>query len=142
MNRVRAATTAALLALACMGLAAAGEAPPAAALKKPEATIPFANQRSIRDWQADKREGVWIQDLRKDWFYAKLLGPCWGLDFATSLGFETRGTSTLDRTGYIVVPGEDRCAIMSLVRSDAPPPKEKRKAAKAGETRAEAAATP
>jgi hypothetical protein len=68
-----------------------------------------------------------VQDVHRDWYYAKLLGPCIGLDFAQSIGFETRATSTLDKFAAIVVPDEGRCQFMSFTKSDAPPPKKAKK---------------
>lgn len=123
-----------MLSALCAGFAAQAEE--ATALKKPEATIPFANQRTaIRDWQADGQEGLYVQDVHRDWYYAKLLGPCIGLDFAQSIGFETRGANSLDKFSSIVVPDEGRCQFMSFTKSDAPPPKKakKSKAEKAAE---------
>ncbi|HXC59200.1 MAG TPA: DUF6491 family protein [Steroidobacteraceae bacterium] len=113
----------------------AADAPPAAGLQKEEASIPFVNHRNIRDWQADKDQGLWIQDERRNWYYAKLLGPCINLDWALSVGFETGGASaTLDKFSAVVVPDEgfsrgnhQRCQFTSLTRSDPPPPKQKSK---------------
>jgi len=130
-----------LLALAAgaslaVSAAWAADAPAAAAgLQKEEASIPFVNHRNIRDWQADKDQGLWIQDERRNWYYAKLLGPCFNLDWALSVGFETGGGSgTLDRFSSVVVPDQgfsrgsrERCQFTSLTRSDAPPPKQKSK---------------
>jgi hypothetical protein len=94
----------------------------------PQATIPFVKSgNSIRDWQADGRDGLWIQDLRKQWYYATLLAPCIGLDFATGIGFDTGAGDSLDRFSQIIVPREQRCQIMSLTRSEAPPPDRKKK---------------
>jgi len=115
----RSTPIAALLALALAGALQAGEA---ARPKAEEASIPFLNMASsIREWQADREEGVWVMDARRQWYYAKLMAPCHGLDFAVRLGFQTRGTSTLDKFGYVIVPGEDRCPIQSFVKSDPPP---------------------
>jgi hypothetical protein len=121
-------------AILSLGFAAASSAGPAAAeggakLGQPaeQATIPFVDHHSIRDWQADKRDGLWIQDIRRDWYYAKLMSPCIGLDWALSIGFVTGGASTqLDRFSSIVVPQEGRCSITSLTRSDAPPTSSKK----------------
>lgn len=108
--------------LVSMGLCtAAGAAPDRA-----EVAIPFP-QSSIRDWQADKRDGLWIQDQHRRWYYARIMGPCIGLDFALTIGFDSRHGSSFDRFSSIVVPREGRCALQSLTRSDAPP----KKAAKA-----------
>lgn len=104
-----------------------------AALRKEEVSIPFVNHRNIRDWQADKDQGLWIQDQRRNWYYAKLLAPCNNLDWALHIGFDTGPTSSLDKFSTIVVPDptysprhHERCQITSLTRSDAPPPQPKR----------------
>lgn len=91
----------------------------------PEASIPFVNfGSSIRDWHADGVNGLWVQDARKQWFYAKLIGPCHGLDFAIRVGFDTRAVDSLDRFATVVVPGEGRCSIQSFTKSEAPPGKQ------------------
>jgi Family of unknown function (DUF6491) len=89
----------------------------------PDAAIPFANHGGIRDWQADRDQGLWIQDVRRNWYYAKLMAPCIGLNFATSLGFDTRPMGTFDRFSAIVVPREGRCVVQSLAPSGPPPTK-------------------
>jgi hypothetical protein len=120
--------------------ALAADAPPATALQKEETSIPFVNHRNVRDWQADKDQGLWIQDERRNWYYAKLLGPCYNLDWALSVGFETGGASgSLDKFSAVVVPDQgftrgnhERCQFTSLTRSDAPPPKAKHKSKQKG----------
>ena len=100
----------------------------AANLATPDASIPFANRGGIRDWQADRTQGLWIQDVHRKWYYAKLLGPCIGLNFATSLGFDTRPLGTFDRFSAIIVPREGRCVVQSLMPSGPPPTKAELKA--------------
>lgn len=120
-------SSAVAIALALTGVVARAEATSAAAAA-PQASIPFMNQRAtIREWQADREEGIWVQDLRRQWYYAKLMAPCQGLDFAVQVGFATRGTHTLDKFGEVIVPGRDRCPIQSLTKSDAPPGRESAK---------------
>lgn len=101
----------------------------ATGLTSEETSIPFARMdSSIYDWQADGQWGLWIQDGRRDWYYAKLLGPCYGLDWANAIGIEPRG-SQLDKFGWVLVPRErSRCQFTSFQRSDPPPPKGKKKA--------------
>lgn len=140
MNASRIRTTPTLLALVAGAwlvatTAAAGDAQSGAALSKDEVAIPFVNHRNIHDWQADKDQGLWIQDERRNWYYAKLLGPCYNLDWALHIGFDTGPSNSLDKFSTVVVPDPNysrghlqRCQITSLTRSDAPPPKEKRDA--------------
>lgn len=110
----------ALLALAPAGLCLA-ESKPAAA----EASIPFANHGGIRDWQADSERGLWVQANNRKWYYAKFMGPCSGLAFATSLGFDTSPQGSFDRWSSVVVPGRQRCTVQTFVPSKGPPKKKK-----------------
>lgn len=112
-------------ALLATGFAAGAFAAPGSQPVAEQASIPFVNLGSIRDWQADRRDGLWIQDTHRQWYYAKTLGPCTGLDFALAIGFDTARTGTLDRFAAVVVPRESRCPIVSLTRSEAPPTKRK-----------------
>jgi hypothetical protein len=135
MNTARTALLAAALSLGIGVTAVAADKAPL----PPQATIPFVKSgNSIRDWQADGREGLWVQDLRKQWYYAQLLGPCVGLDFATGIGFDTRTGDSLDRFSYVLVPHEDRCPIMSLSKSDGPPPDRRKQKKAAVEAAAQA----
>ena len=126
----RLVTTPALLALilASGGLhAAEQDSKPKDLPKGEEASIPFVNMgTSIREWQADGEDGLWVQDARRNWYYAKMLARCSGLDFAMRIGFQTRGSNTLDKFGTVIVPGRDRCAIQSFTKSEPPPKKGKR----------------
>jgi hypothetical protein len=119
------ASTVGLAALAAFGQAWAVDAPQdptATGLQKEEASIPFINLDStIRSWQADGQQGLWIQDQRKQWYYATTFGRCEGLEFAPRLGFRAGTLNTLDRYSEVVVPHYGRCPLRSLTRSDAPP---------------------
>lgn len=130
MDKLRIAVVASLLAAGCASV-------PAADAAKPEASIPFVNlSSSIRSWQADGRQGIWIQDARKEWYYAKLTTICNGLDFAVRVGFQTRTTGTLDRFGAVVVPGEPvNCQISSLTKSESPPDEKKNRKVEATESK-------
>ena len=93
-------------------------------LDRPEASIPFADQRtSIRDWQADGTQGIWVQDARRNWYYGTFHAVCFGLDFATVIGFRTGATGRLDRFSSIEVPDQGRCTLRSFTTSEAPPEK-------------------
>lgn len=107
-----------------MGIAFAADAPTAVT---PEASIPFVGMGSINDWRADRRQGLWIQDVYRQWYYAKVMEPCNGLDFAQTIGFDAHPGGTLNRFSSVLVPHEGRCQIQSLVRSEPPPKKVKPK---------------
>lgn len=107
-----------------LGVALAG--PAAASTPTPDVKIPFASHGGIRDWEADRDRGLWVQDVHRNWFYAKFMGPCIGLNFAQSIGFDTRPMGTFDRFSAIVVPGEGRCQVQTLTQSGAPAAKDQR----------------
>jgi hypothetical protein len=97
-----------------------------AATTVPETAIPFANNGGIRDWEADHDKGLWVQDVHRRWYYAKLMGPCIGLNFAQSIGFDTHPMGRFDKFSAIVVPGSGRCTVQSLTASDPPKPEKER----------------
>jgi hypothetical protein len=133
MKKIRTTLLAAAMILgSAITLAADGKATKPAA---EQATIPFLSlKQSIREWQADGDNGIWIQDARKQWFYAELQGPCPGLSFAMAVGFEAKTSNTLDRFGSVIVPREGRCQIHSFVKSEAPPDQKKNRKADAADT--------
>ena len=120
-------------ALVTAALAVAPIAARATSPAKVDASIPFG---LIRDWQADREVGMWIQAYSRKWYYAEFLGRCNGLNFATSVGFDTRYQSSFDRFSSVFVPGYGRCLIRTFQPSDGPP----RKKRKADETAPAAAA--
>jgi len=95
-----------------------------------ETSIPFANMGGIRDWRAVDDSTLYVQDIRRNWYLAKLAAPTPDLTFATAIGFETRGTNQLDKFGTVVVGGQ-RIPLTSFVSSAPPPVKAKAGAAKA-----------
>lgn len=97
-------------------------------LKREEASIAFANQRSaIHSFQADGRDGLWVESGRREWYYAKFIAPCIGIENAVRLGFDTGTSDRFDRFSYVIVPNErDRCAIASFTESDPPPDGDRR----------------
>jgi hypothetical protein len=105
-------------------------APPAettaAAAKAEEVRIPFAGFR-IRNFRAESRDVVYLEDRSRRWYRAEVIGPCHELPWAQAIGIDTRGSSSFDRFSAIVVRGE-RCPLISLTRSEEP----KRKKAKKG----------
>lgn len=115
-------------------LAAAAAAVPVQA-KKPadhvwpelgvEARIVFPNQGAIRSFEADGNDGMWLEDRQRRWYYADVIGACRDLNFAQAIGFDTRGSTTLDKFSSIIVRGE-RCPLASLVTANKPLPRKER----------------
>lgn len=102
-----------------------------------ESSIVFPGSSSIRNWQADRDRGIWIQGRGKnDWYYGIFAGFCRDLDFAQAIGFETRGAGRLDKFASIIVRGE-RCQLTSFVSSAPPPSKQEKKAAREAERAAQ-----
>ncbi len=112
-----------LLILAAAAAApASAEAPERAA----QASIPFANHRhAIRNFEAPSDEIVYLQDRRRRWYRVDV-GHCFGLKWAQSIGYDTRGGINLDSFGAILVDGH-RCPIVTLTRCQGPPRKAKKK---------------
>ena len=123
-TRILAATAAALFAFGISGGIQASEraleveaGDKAAAA---EASIPFVNHRSIRNWRADGRNAVFIQDVSGQWYRATLMAGCSDLPFAETVGFDAGATGRLDKFSSVIVRGQ-RCPFTSLVASAAPP---------------------
>ena len=74
---------------------------------------------------ADGEDGVWLEDIRHRWYYAKFIGGCKGLTYTMGIGYDTRGSNRLDRSGAIVVEGQE-CLIETFVTADKPLPKRER----------------
>jgi hypothetical protein len=111
-------------------LAAAAAAPAIAADPAPRAAeevrIPFPDRGGIRSFHAEGNDVLYVQDRRRNWYRAELVGQCLGLGHALRVGFDTRGSSVFDRFSQVVVGGE-RCPIASLEPSEKPR-KKRRKA--------------
>lgn len=106
------------------GMRATAQAVAAAEGRGKETSIPFANMSGIRDWQAIDDSTLYVQDVRRNWYIAKLMTPSPDLVFATTIGFETKGTNQLDKFGTVVVGGQ-RIPLTSFVASGPPPAKPK-----------------
>lgn len=106
---------------------AAIAAPAAPAEIGKEARIAFPNHGNVRNFRADGRETVYIQDIKRKWYKASLFGPCPGLPWAQAIGVDADGRPTFDRFSSLIVRGE-RCSLSSLVRVEGPPSKKARKA--------------
>ena len=90
-----------------------------------ETKINFPNLVSIRNFEADGNDGIWLEDRQRRWYYADVIGACQELNFAQAIGFDTRGSATLDKFSSIIVRGE-RCPIASLVTASKPLPRKER----------------
>ena len=120
-----------ILASAPCGAALAEARPAEAAPALVDASIPFG---LIRDWHADGDRGLWVQSNSRRWYYARFMGTCTGLNFATSLGFDTRFQSSFDRWSSVLVPGYGPCVIQTFSTSDGPPPKKRKGSAEPAQT--------
>jgi hypothetical protein len=112
------------MALSAALVAAAGAAFASdATTTPPKAYIPFANHGGIRDWKADRDQGLWVQDIHRRWYYAKLMAPCIGLNFAQTIAFDTHPLGRFYQFSSIYVPGPGggRCTVQSFTVSGAPP---------------------
>ncbi len=131
-TRIWAAAAAALFAFgASGGIQASERALEAGEQQKAapaEASISFVDYGNIRNWRADGREAVFIQDVSGKWYRATLMGSCSGLPFAEAVGFDAGATGRLDKFSSVIVRGQ-RCPFTSLVAS-APPPSKKDKVKK------------
>jgi hypothetical protein len=111
-------------------IAAALSAVPVAASAAPagigqEARIGSANSLHIRDFRADGRHAVFIQDRERKWYRATFAAPCFGLPYARSIAVDSRRSRNLDRFSTLIVRGS-RCQLNSFVRVAGPPKKVKR----------------
>lgn len=120
--------TSLMVATACFASVAQAKQPP----RHPwpqlgvETRIVFPNHGAIRNFEADGDHGVWLEDRQRRWYYAELLGPCTGLNFAQAIGFDTGGTSSFDKFSSITVDGQ-RCSVIKLITSEKPLSKKERK---------------
>jgi hypothetical protein len=117
-------------AAACVASAADNTTPPAASSAAapapvPEAQIPFA-KRNLWNWQVVDDQTVLIQDQGRRWYKATLFGHCINLPFADRIAFDSNPDGTFDKFSAILVRGQ-RCPLMSLVATSAPPKKSKAK---------------
>lgn len=117
-----------------MMIAALALAAPAFADDKPahkwpelgvEASIVFPD-RTIRNFEADGDDGIWIEDQQRRWYYGSFIGSCQDLNFAHGIAFDTQGLSRFDKFSRIIVR-EDVCQLNSLVTAEKPLSRKERK---------------
>jgi len=119
-----------ILALVAAAVAAPALAVPAVhnehfTAKAEEVSIPFPGFR-IRNFRAESRDVVLLEDQGHNWYRAELIGLCQDLPFTQAIGIDTRGSSSFDRFSAIIV-GRDRCQLTSLTRSEKPVKRQKAK---------------
>jgi hypothetical protein len=94
----------------------------------PEAQIPFASKGGIWTWRVVDDKTVLIESRARKWYKATLFGNCIDLSFANELAFIPNPSGTFDKFSTIRTRGQ-RCPLVSLVETAAPPKKAKKAAA-------------
>jgi hypothetical protein len=119
---------AALAAALLTAAAAAAQTGPTPGPRSGErADIPFATHNGIRTFTPDRYgEGVYMQDNRRNWYYARFFSRCQNIDYSIGIGFKTFGGSSSLSRGDTIFAGHERCQIADLVRSGPPPEKPKK----------------
>ncbi|MEM8695533.1 MAG: DUF6491 family protein [Pseudomonadota bacterium] len=79
-----------------------------------QAYIPFADS-SIRNWRAPERDVLLIEANHGRWYRAEFIGPCRGLRFTETIGFDTSSNGRFDRFSSVITR-DGRCRVRSLVR--------------------------
>jgi hypothetical protein len=90
-----------------------------------EASIVFPDH-TIRNFEADGEEGIWIEDQQRRWYYGSFIGFCQDLNFAQGIAFDTQGLSRFDKFSRIIVR-DDVCQLNSLVTAEKPLSRKERK---------------
>ena len=115
MKKIIATTT--LAALTALGAPAAAQSPESGATAETfgrEGRIAFADRNGIRDWDVEDNDTLLVESRGGDWYRAELMGPCLGLRFSNSIGFESNPDGSFDRFGSIVTEN-DVCPLRSFV---------------------------
>jgi hypothetical protein len=95
-------------------------ATPALAQSAPEeVSISFAQFGGIDDWRADGTKALYVKGRGNDWYYAKLMSTCHGLNFANAIGFMNEPAGDFSKFSSILVDGRP-CKLTSLVKSEKP----------------------
>jgi len=118
MSLIRTSLAIAALVSAVPALAQAPS--PEKPAKLEEISIPFAQFGGIDDWRADGTQALYIKGRRNsEWYYAKLMSTCQGLNFAEAIGFRNEAAGNFDKFSTIIVDGRP-CQLTSLVKSEKP----------------------
>lgn len=115
------------LSLTLLSLAAAGAAA-APVDEAAETKIPFVNSMSNIEWKAASDDSLYLRGPKGDWYFVRTANRCTRLLAAHGIGFHASVGGQLDRHSAIMVQGV-RCPVASIVRSEGPPRKTRRKAA-------------
>lgn len=107
--------TAALAALALAGCAStAKESSDSEVTPQMAADSAELQTYRIRNWSAPDDRTLIVEALDGTRYRAEMLGPCFGLNFATRIGFVNRGLNQVDRFAGVVLPDGTRCAFRSF----------------------------
>lgn len=115
-----------ILSLTFLGLAAAAAPAGGAGKAAGETAIPFINSISNIEWKAASDDSLYVRGGKGEWYFVRTTNRCSRLRAAHGIGFQTSALGQLDRHGAIMVQGV-RCPVASIVASDAPPEKPRRK---------------
>ncbi|HEX8222952.1 MAG TPA: DUF6491 family protein [Allosphingosinicella sp.] len=114
-----------ILGAAIIGLAAGSAA--AAETSPAETVIPFVSSIRAIEWKAASDDSLYVRGGKGEWYFVRTSNRCSRLRQALAIGFRTSALDQLDRHGAIMVQGV-RCPVASIVRSEGPPSKPRRKA--------------
>jgi hypothetical protein len=85
-----------------------------------EVSISFATMGGIDDWRADGNKALYIKGRRSnEWYYARLMSSCHGLNFANTIGFDSEPNQEFNRFSSLLVDGQN-CKLTSLIKSEKP----------------------
>lgn len=96
-----------------------GAAP--SAVPSRNASLPFAADGGVRDWQADGTQGIWVQGTSGSWYYGRFSFPCTGLPFRETLRFKFSPGGALDRWSAVSTREAGNCPFKSFETSAGPP---------------------
>ena len=84
-----------------------------------EASIAFANQGGIQNWQPQGDAAVLLQDRQGQWYLARLQSPATELPYTEQVGFDPGPSGSFGRLSTVIVRGA-RYPVISLTRTDTP----------------------
>ncbi|HEX8625385.1 MAG TPA: DUF6491 family protein [Allosphingosinicella sp.] len=93
-----------------------------------ETRIPFVTSMSNIEWQPASDDSLYLRGPKGDWYFIRTMNRCSRLLVARGIGFHASAGGQLDRHSAIMVQGV-RCPVASIVRSEGPPKKARRRSA-------------